>query len=90
MQSNNVARNDFKSFCATTGVERDGQRNVFVNKGKKFVWCSSPTGDIRQFYEDCQGAMINGRVFDKSQFKFGAVTRVTSKGVKAYQANLVS
>lgn len=88
MQNNNISRSNFTDFCAANGVERVGLRNIFLKDGKKVLWASSTNGEIRQFYEDCDFALVNGKIYQKDAFTFYSITRVTPAGLKAYQARL--
>ena len=85
MQLNNLSRKMFEEIRIAHQAKRCGNRNVMEYQGKK--WCVAirdDKGQVRQFYEDCDGLLTGGEWYDKSQLIFGNVTRITPSGIKAY------
>jgi hypothetical protein len=88
MEANNLSRKNFKKFCSDNNYKRVGNRNVFQLDELKIIYASNQGNEIRQYYEDCDGAFLNGKFYSKSDFVLGGVTRITPKGLKAFNAKL--
>lgn len=88
MAPNNMSRNNFKKFLSDNELKRDGSRNVFYLSDQKIIYSENDKKEVRQFYEDCQGAWLNGELYTKDDFNMGSITRITSRGVKAFNATL--
>lgn len=86
MSANNMSRSNFKAFCVKNNYEKLGARNVFVKNGKRFVYIEG--NSIRQFYDDCDGAYVNGKFYSKSQLNVLGCSRISPTGIVAYNATI--
>jgi hypothetical protein len=85
---NNLSRQLFKGFLETTGQTRVDARNVFIHKNRKYVYVlRNNTHTIRQLYDDCAGAYVEGvGFFTRAQLQVGDVTRRSPSGIVARNA----
>jgi len=88
MNANNKSRVDFNIFCKEHNFKRDGKRNVFFMGNQKVIYAQGNTNSVRQFYEDCDAAYLNNSIHSKSEFDIQGITRITAKGLKAFNACL--
>jgi len=87
MSANNTSRNNFKAFCDNNGYKRVGARNVFIKGDKRYAYVEGNKG-IRQLYEDCDGAYVNGKFYQKSQLNVLGCSRISPTGIVAYNATI--
>lgn len=88
MTPNNRSRVNFKKYISENKLERAGNRNVFFIGDSKIIFAESGGNFVRQFYEDCEGVLLNGELLLKDDFEFQSVSRISPKGLKAYNAVL--
>lgn len=88
---NNLSRRQFKEFLKCAGQSRIDARNVFNYNGRQYVYAlDTPSCTIRQFYDDCDGAYIEGvGYFTRDQLIVQDATRQTPGGKIARQAAYV-
>jgi len=96
MTRNNLTKQICKDFCKSFGFVKESVRNAVIIEGKIYAFTTNHIDnlDIRQYYEDYSGIVVYDMVrktfsiLKQDEFKVtNSVTRITSKGIKAYQVN---
>lgn len=98
MSPNNVSISRFRNIAKhlrKVGVKAHPKRNEFNYRGFKVAYVYAPEHEgedfCRQFYDDQDGFLFDDgqdiRYYPRSNCRFGAVSRIDTRGVKAYSVH---